>query len=227
MCTGPRQPAPALHSCSREWFPRPAPARCGVASGRGRASCGPLTVICWYLADIYCSGAAVTRQCAACSLQQPATGYGPELSSHIVSSSLAQRAARQHTSYANIVCMWRGGDWSWQERRTITSPPPVRSSYLPHNSPRDPLAQSLHRCTDCHCKSRRQKWRGRNYQWIIMLTTRIHCTCTSTSLAQLRGGTSEPLTLSLLPSGACCTSLAISRRMIVVAVPSVENNQVK
>ena len=180
-----------------------------------------LLIFGWYL--LQRSG----RNPPVCSLQQPATGYGPELSSHIVSSSLAQRAARQHTSYANIVCMWRGGDWSWQERRTITSPPPVRSSYLPHNSPRDPLAQSLHRCTDCHCKSRRQKWRGRNYQWIIMLTTRIHCTCTSTSLAQLRGGTSEPLTLSLLPSGACCTSLAISRRMIVVAVPSVENNQVK
>ena len=143
VCTGPRQPAPALHSCSPEWFPRPAPARCGVASGRGRASCGPLTVICWYLADIYCSGAAVTRQCAACSLQQPATGYGPELSSHIVSSSLAQRAARQHTSYANIVCMWRLV--TGPGRSGGQSPPRLLSAHIFLTIPR--ATRWLNRCT--------------------------------------------------------------------------------
>ena len=201
-------PAPALAApAATSDFPaRPQP---GVGTGPRPCEQRPinshLLIFGWYLLQRSGRNPAIVQP-AACS--SPATGYGPELSSHIVSTSLPQRASRQHASYADIVCM-ACGDWSWHEMMTITTPPPV-SSYLPHHSPRDPPAQSVHRCTHCHCRSRRQKWRGRNYQWIIMLTTRIHCT--STSRPQLRVGTLEPLTLSLLPSGDCCTSLAISRR---------------
>ena len=214
--SGPARPAPAPHSCSRKWFPRPAPARCGhwPRPCEQRPINSHLLIFGWYLLQRSGRNPAIVQP-AACS--SPATGYGPELSSHIVSTSLPQRASRQHASYANIVCMW-GLVMAWDDdNHHPASCQLISSSHSPHAPP----AQSVHRCTHCHCRSRRQKWRGRNYQWIIMLTTRIHCT--STSRPQLRVGTLEPLTLSLLPSGDCCTSLAISRRarMIMVAVTSV------
>ena len=179
------------------------------ALGRGRVSSGPLTVICWYLADIYCSGAAVTRP--LCSLQ-PAAAPPPVMGQNcpVILWAPASPSGRADNTLL-MLTLFACGDWSlvlaWDDDNHHPASCQLISS---SHSPRDPPAQSVHRCTHCHCRSRRQKWRGRNYQWIIMLTTRIHCT--STSRPQLRVGTLEPLTLSLLPSGDCCTSLAISRR---------------
>ena len=208
--SAPARPAPAPHSCSRKWFPRPAPARCGhwPRPCEQRPINSHLLIFGWYLLQRSGRNPAIVQP-AACS--SPATGYGPELSSHIVWAPASPSGRADNTLL--MLTLFACGDWSlvlaWDDDNHHPASCQLISS---SHSPRDPPAQSVHRCTHCHCRSRRQKWRGRNYQWIIMLTTRIHCTSTSTSRHQLRVGTLEPLTLSLLPSGDCCTSLAISRR---------------